>query len=66
MIRFSLEHLEFLERLVLQPDEEIVTKMQELGYQPEWEMLQSLPGFRDISAANVLAEVGPDIQQVWL
>jgi hypothetical protein len=40
-----------------------VAKTQELGYQREWELLQSLPGFRDISAANVLAEVGPDMQQ---
>ena len=63
MIRYSLDHLEFLERHILTLDEEIVAKMRELGYQPEWELLQSPPGFRDISAANVLAEVGPDMQQ---
>lgn len=63
LIRFSLEHLDFLERQILSLDEEIVAKIRELGYVREWELLQSVPGFREMSAANVLAEVGPDMQQ---
>jgi transposase len=63
MIRFSLEHLKFLEQQILQLDEEIVSKIQQLGYVQEWELLQTLPGFQQTSAANVLAEVGPDMQQ---
>lgn len=62
MIRFSLEHLEFLERQILRLDEEIVAKIEELGYTRQWQLLQSLPGFQAVSAANVLAEVGPDTQ----
>jgi hypothetical protein len=63
MIRFSLEHLRFLEQQILQLDEEIISKIQQLGYVPEWELLQTLPGFQQTSAANVLAEVGADMQQ---
>lgn len=62
MIRFSLDHLEFLEKQIIRLDEEIAVKIKELGYVQEWELLQSLPGFQDMSAANVLAEVGPDMQ----
>lgn len=62
MIRFSLEHLEFLERQILRLDEEIVAKIEELGYRRQWELLQTVPGFQPISAANVLAEVGPDMK----
>jgi transposase len=60
MIRFSLEHLRFLEQQILELDEEIATKIREAGYVPQWELLQTLPGFQQTSAANVLAEVGPD------
>jgi transposase len=60
MIRFSLEHLRFLEQQILELDEEIAAKIQQAGYLPQWELLQTLPGFQQTSAANVLAEVGPD------
>jgi transposase len=62
MIRFSLEHLEFLERQIGILDEEIVAKIQALGYVRQWELIQSVPGFQQTSAANVLAEVGPDVK----
>ena len=63
MIRFSLEHLKFLEQQILQLDEEIVLKIEQLGYIQEWELIQTIPGFQQTSAANVLAEVGADMQQ---
>jgi transposase len=63
MIRFSLEHLKFLEQQILELDQEIGVKIQQLGYIQEWELLQTIPGFQQTSAANVLAEVGPDRQQ---
>jgi transposase len=62
LIRFSLEHLEFLERQILQLDEAIVAKIQELGYQREWELLQTVPALKETGAASVLAEVGPDTE----
>jgi transposase len=62
MIRFSLEHLRFLEQQISELDEEIAAKIREAGYIPQWELLQTIPGFQQASAANVLAEVGPDTQ----
>ena len=62
MIRFSLEHLRFLEQQLVALDEAIVAKITALGYVQQWELLQSIPGIQQTGAANVLAEVGPDMQ----
>jgi transposase len=62
MIRYGLDHLQFLEMQILALDEEIVAKIHELGYVKEWELLQTIPGFQQTTAASVLAEVGPDVQ----
>ncbi len=63
MIRYSLEHLRFLEEHILQLDEQIVVKIEALGYTRQWELLQTVPGVQANSAASVLAEVGPDMGQ---
>lgn len=63
MISFSLRHLEFLEKHLLELDEAIRAKIEKLGLVKEWELIQSVPGIKDISAATVLAEVGPDMKQ---
>lgn len=63
MIGFSLEHLEFLEKQLMRLDEEIAAKIQQLGYVKELELLQTVPGIQQTTAANVLAEVGPDMKQ---
>jgi transposase len=61
LIRFSLDHLVFLEKQILELDEAIVGKITELGYLKEWELLRTLPGLQETSAASVLAEVGPEV-----
>lgn len=61
LIRFSLEHLAFLEQQILALDELIAAKIVELGYTPAMELLCSVPGLQETSAANVLAEVGPNV-----
>lgn len=63
MIRYSLEHLRFLEEHVLELDEQIVAKIEALGYTPQWQLLQTVPGIKENSAASVLAEIGPDMGQ---
>ena len=63
MIRYSLEHLRFLEEHIWQLDEQIVVKIAALGYTRPWELLQTVPGVQANSAASVLAEVGPDMGQ---
>jgi transposase len=62
MIRYSLEHLRFLEEQLSDMDEQIRKKIEEAGYQTQWELLQTLPGVKEPTAAALLAEVGPDVK----
>jgi len=59
MIRFSLEHLQFLEKQLLEIDSQILRKIEEAGYQREWELLRTIPCIKEATAAVILAEVGP-------
>lgn len=63
MIRYSLEHMRFLEGQLTELDEVIVAKIQELGLVKEWQLLQTVPALKEHTAASVLAEVGPDMTQ---
>ena len=63
MIGYSLEHLRFLEEHIAKLDEQIVAKIEALGYAPQWQLLQTVPGMKANSAASVLAEIGPDMGQ---
>jgi len=60
MIRFSLDHLRFLEDQIYQLDQEICKKIREAGYEKHWELLQTVPAVGEPNAATILAEVGPD------
>ena len=62
MIGFSLEHLRFLEQQIIELDEQIRQKIEQAGYQPQWELLQTLPGVQQPTAATLLAEMGPNPQ----
>ena len=63
MIRFSVEHMEMLEKQIAQLDTEIEAKIREIGLLRQWELLQSIPGIQASSAASILAETGADMQQ---
>ena len=63
MIRYSLKHMEFLEEQIADIDAAIVEQIQQAGLVREWELLQTLPGVKDRSAASILAETGGDMQQ---
>lgn len=62
MVGFSLTHLRFLEEQLNEIDSVIREHIQQSGYQTQFELLQTLPGVRDTSAAVLLAEVGPDVK----
>ena len=61
MIRYSLDHLGFLEKEIFTIDEHIRKHILAAGFQPAWELLQTIPGVQQDSAASILAEVGPDM-----
>jgi transposase len=63
MIRYSLKHLEFLEEQIGDLDLAIASKIKAAGLEQQWELLQTLPGIQDRSAATILAETGADMEQ---
>ena len=63
MVRFSVKHLEFVDEQIGEIDLAIAKKIKEAGLQQQWELLQTLPGVQDRSAATILAETGGDMAQ---
>ena len=63
MIRYSLAHMRFLEEQLEELDREIIKKIQAAGLVKEWQLLQTVPGIQERSAAKILAETGPDMTQ---
>jgi transposase len=63
MIRYSVEHLRFLEDQIGALDQDIRQYIQQAGYEVQWEMLQTVPGVKETTAAVILAEMGPDTKQ---
>ncbi len=62
MIRLSIDHLRFLEQQLQQIDGEILRKINEAGFDRAFQLLQSIPGVQQDSAAVLLAEIGPDVR----
>jgi transposase len=61
MIRYSLEHLQFLEEQIVKLDDDIGAKIREGQLEPQWQLLQSVPAIRETSAATILAETGGEM-----
>ena len=61
MIRYSLEHMQFLEMQIAQLDQDIAEQIQAAGLEEDWQRLQTLPGVKQTSAASILAETGNDM-----
>jgi transposase len=63
MIRYSVEHMELLEKQIAQLDAAIEAKIRDSSLVRPWELLQSIPGMQAGSAATILAETGADMEQ---
>ena len=63
MIRFSVDHLSFLEEQIADLDQEIREQIEKAGYGKQWELLQTVPGVQETTAAVLVAEMGPHPQQ---
>lgn len=61
LIRYSLEHLQFLEDQILKLDNDIAAKIREAQLEPQWRLLQTVPAIRDTSAATIVAETGGEM-----
>jgi transposase len=63
MIRYGLKHMVFLEEQIAEMDRDIVTQIREEGLEEPWQLIQTVPGIQDRSAASILAETGADMTQ---
>jgi len=61
MLRLSLEHLAFLEQQISTIDGDVFALIEREGYGRSFDLLQSIPGVQEISAAALLAETGADM-----
>src|SRR6266446_6364738 len=61
LIRYSLEHLQFLEEQILPLDSDIASQIREAKLEPQWQLLQSVPAIRETSAASILAETSGEM-----
>lgn len=55
------KHMQWLESEIKDIDAQIVTAME--PYRPEWQLLQTIPGIDQMSAAMLLAEIGVDMSR---
>ncbi len=63
MIRYSLQHMMFLEEQIAELDRDIVAPIHPAGLDEAWQLIQTVPGIQDRSAASILAETGADMKQ---
>jgi transposase len=55
--------MKFIEEQIEEIDRDIAAKIQEAGLDRQWQILQTVPGVQQRSAAKILAETGADITQ---
>ncbi len=63
LIRHALRHLEFLDQEVEALNQEIRRPMEDPALAEAFHLLQGIPGIKEESAASILAEIGPDMEQ---
>jgi transposase len=61
LISQSVEHAVLLDRQIEQVETRIAEKLQ--AWQEQYELLQTIPGVKEMTAATILAEIGADMSQ---
>lgn len=61
MLQQMMDHVVFLEKQMETIQMDVMTQLK--PFQTEVELLKTLPGVEDLSAAAILAEIGPDMSQ---
>lgn len=59
LIQQSIDHIVLLDRQMEQLEDRIMEKIK--PYQKQFDLLSTLPGVKDLNAASILAEIGPDM-----
>lgn len=63
MIRYSLDHMRFIEEQIAKIDADIEAQIQEAGLTEAWQLVQTVPAIRDVAGAAIVAETGQDMDQ---
>lgn len=61
LIRQSVDHAVLVDQQMETLEAKIIEKLQ--PFQKEYELLQTIPGVKEMTAASILAEIGPDMSQ---
>lgn len=61
LIRQSVDHAVLVDQQMEELETRIIEKLQ--PFQKEYELLQTIPGVKEMTAASILAEIGPDMSQ---
>lgn len=61
MLQLMMEHVAALEQLIAKVEKDIEKHVE--PYHAEVELLKSIPGVKDLSAASIIAEIGTDMNQ---
>ena len=61
LIRQSVEHAVLLDRQLEELETRIEAHLQ--PYREQYELLKTIPGIKEMTAASILAEIGPDMSQ---
>ena len=62
LIRQGMEHLAALVEQIEELDRQIQAKLKQEGLDQSAALLRTIPGIEQVSAAEIVAEVGPDVQ----
>lgn len=63
MIRHTLKHLNFIDEQIAALEAEIDRQIETAGLQTTCELLATIPGVKQDSAATIVAEIGADMRQ---
>jgi hypothetical protein len=61
LIEQSIEHAKFLDRQIEELEKKIDLQLE--PYRRAYELLMTIPGIKEAAAANILAEIGPHMEQ---
>lgn len=59
LLDLLLKHMRLIEQQIQRLDQEIQRRLE--PYKKEYELLQTIPGIKQIGAAQILSEIGPDM-----
>jgi transposase len=61
MLQMQMKHLKALEEIIAEVENEVAMYMK--PFEEQAKLLKTIPGIKDMAAASIIAEIGPDMSQ---